>query len=187
MNRQKSDGQKQFYRFTHPTRSDYPVMIELFARKADFLPDDIDSHLTPIPAGGEVSSLSAILLDQDCYDFVMSNRREVDGITILNPIALIVLKAIAWLDLTMKKESDASSVDSKDIRKHKNDIIRLVATIDVRDYLLPQSIKDKMRNFMSRYSQIDVDLNAFGLATKFGEIKTSLAICFGINDELNEV
>ena len=64
--------------------------IELFARKADFLPPEVGGHLTPIAAGEEASSLSGILLDMDYYDFVMANRREVEGVMILEPIALMV-------------------------------------------------------------------------------------------------
>ena len=38
----KSTGQPQFYRFTHPKASEYPFMIELFSRKVDAieLPED---------------------------------------------------------------------------------------------------------------------------------------------------
>ncbi len=179
-NRQKSDGKRQFYRFTRPTRHDFPAMIELFAQKADFLPTDIDTHLTPIPAGEEASSLSAILLDKTCYDFVMANRREIDGVVILNPIALIVLKAIAWLDLTARKESEEGSVDSKDIRKHKNDIIRLAVTIDAEDALLPLPIKEKMREFMARCLRADIDLRSLGINTTFEDVKMRLSVCFGL-------
>ena len=120
--RQKADGHRQFYRFTGPASPGYSAMLELFARKADFLPPEVDGHLTPIAAGEEASSLSGILLDQDYYDFVMANRREVEGVMILEPIALMVLKAIAWLDLTEKKEAGDRHAYSKDIGKHKNDI-----------------------------------------------------------------
>lgn len=64
LHRQKADGHRQFYRFTAPAEPGYPAMLELFARKADFLPESINGHLTPIPAGEEASSLSGILLDQ---------------------------------------------------------------------------------------------------------------------------
>ena len=179
-NRQKSDGNKQFYRFTAPTVSSYPAMIELFSRKADFLPENSDGHLTPIPAGEEASSLSGILLNQDYYDFVMANRREIDGVMILEPMALIVLKALAWLDLTIKKEASDPHAYGKDISKHKNDIARITATIPVRDYALPESIKAKMREFMARYSNVDLDVSALGVPVVGDEIKSRLAMCFGL-------
>lgn len=77
--RERSDGARQFYRFAHPSSPGFPVMMELFSRKADVLPPDAGGHLTPIPAGEEASSLSAILLDDLYYGFVMRNRTEVDG------------------------------------------------------------------------------------------------------------
>ena len=179
--RQKANGDRQFYRFTSPQKSGYPKMMELFARKADFLPDDIEGHLTPIPAGEEASSLSGILLEQGYYEFVMANRHEIDGVTILNPIALIVLKAIAWLDLTLKKESGDPHAHSKDINKHKNDVARIVATIDARDYGLPDGIKAKMREFMERYRSVDLDVRALGILVDQTVLKARLVVCFGIN------
>ena len=123
--REKASGERQFYRFTHPKRADYPDMLELFARKADILPENVSGHLTPIPAGEEASSLSGILLNDVYYDFVMANRTEIDGVSVIAPVGLMALKAIAWLDLTKKKESGDAHAYSKDIGKHKNDIARL--------------------------------------------------------------
>ena len=179
--RQKSDGHRQFYRFTAPTAKGYPAMLELFSRKADFLPESFSGHLTPIPANEESSSLSGILLDRDYYDFVMANRHEVDGATILNPIALIILKAIAWLDLTIKKEAGDRHAYSKDISKHKNDIARIVTTIPVRDYGLPDVIKIKMREFMAKYSQVELDVSALGVPIAADEVRNRLRECFGLH------
>ena len=181
VHRQKSDGHRQFYRFTEPTEPGYPAMLELFARKADFLPEKQEGHLTPIPAGEEASCLSGILLDQTYYDFVMSNRREIDGVTVLEPIALIILKAVAWLDLTVKKEQGDTHAYGKDISKHKNDIARIVATIPVRDYALPDVIKGKMREFMARYADAEIDVSALGVPLNAADIKQRLAECLGIS------
>ena len=180
-NRQKSDGHPQFYRFSKPTVANFPAMLELFSRKAEFLPDDGVAHLTPVPAGEEASSLSAILLDGDCYDFVMANRREVEGMTILDPIALIVLKAIAWLDLSTKRDAGDETISSRDIGKHKNDIARLTATIGVRDYALPDAIKERMRGFIAQYASADIDTSSLGVAIDADEIKQRLALCFGFD------
>ena len=179
---QKADGNRQFYRFTAPTVQGYPAMLELFSRKADFLPEEFSGHLTPIPADEESSSLSGILLDRDYYDFVMANRHEVDGVTILNPIALIVLKAIAWLDLTLKKEAGDRHAYSKDISKHKNDIARIATTIPIRDYGLPNAIKNKMQEFIARYSQVEIDVSALGVPISADEIRIRLYECFGLRE-----
>ena len=87
----------------------------------------------------------------------MSNRREIEGVTVLEPLALIILKAVAWLDLTVKKERGDSHAYGKDISKHKNDIARIVATIPVRDYALPEAIKAKMREFMVLYADAEIE------------------------------
>ena len=180
VHKQKSNGHSQFYRFTAPTEPGYPAMLELFARKVDFLPENPEGHLTPIPAGEEASSLSGILLDQTYYDFVMSNRREIDGVTILDPMALIVLKAVAWLDLTIKKEQGDDHAYGKDISKHKNDIARIVATIPTQDYALPDAIKAKMREFWARYADVEVDTSALGIPLNASDIKQRLVECLGV-------
>ena len=45
--RNKSTGQPQFYRFSHPTESGYPFMIELFSRRVDAIVLPEDAVLTP--------------------------------------------------------------------------------------------------------------------------------------------
>ena len=80
-------------------------MLELFARQPDNFEIPQDSQLTPIPMDEEVSSLSAILLDGEYYQFIQNNRIVVDDISLLSAEALIVLKAKAWLDLSARKEA----------------------------------------------------------------------------------
>ena len=99
-------------------------MVELFARAPDGLQPAEGSQLTPIPLDEAVASLSAILLDEVYYAFIMAGRREVDGLPWVGEDRLIPLKAIAWLELTARKEQGAK-VDAKDVRKHLNDVLRL--------------------------------------------------------------
>jgi hypothetical protein len=99
-------------------------MLELFARAPDGLQLAEGSRLTPIPLDEAVSSLSAILLDEVYYAFIMAGRREVDGLAWIGEDRLIPLKAIAWLELAARKEQGAE-VDGKDVRKHLNDVLRL--------------------------------------------------------------
>ena len=123
--RQASDtGKPIFYRFQKPADERYPAMLELFARAPDGLQVAEGSQLTPIPLDEAVSSLSAILLDEVYYAFIMAGRREVDGLPWVGEDRLIPLKAIAWLELTARKEQ-GSKVDAKDVRKHLNDVLRL--------------------------------------------------------------
>lgn len=123
--RQASDtGKPIFYRFQRPTDVRYPAMVELFARVPDGLLLTDGSQLTPIPLDEAISSLSAILLDETYYAFILEGRRETDRLPWVGEDRLIPLKAIAWLDLNLRKERGAK-VDSKDVRKHLNDVLRL--------------------------------------------------------------
>ena len=79
----KSSGVPQFYRFSHPTSNRYPAMIELFTRKLDAIQLPDDAVLTPLPMDEDVSSLSAILLDDDYYEFLEQGKVTVDGVTVL--------------------------------------------------------------------------------------------------------
>lgn len=68
--REKSTGKNQFYRFSKPTESDFPVMMELFSRKADDFELKFNNGLTPIHIEDSIISLSAILLNDVYYDFL---------------------------------------------------------------------------------------------------------------------
>ena len=180
VHREKSNGERQFYRFTHPTQSDYPDMLELFARRADVLLVDTAGHLTPILAGEEASSLSGILLNDVYYDFVMANRTEIDGVSVIAPVGLMALKAIAWLDLTKKKEAGESHAYSKDISKHKNDIARLTVLTAGVEPVIPDGIRAVMSEFMSRYNLEALDTAALRLPFGDAEVKAEIRRLFGI-------
>jgi hypothetical protein len=64
-NRSNSKDRTIFYRFSNPKSSDYPVMIELFSRRAPGFILSEDTILTPLTIDDDISSLSAILLDEE--------------------------------------------------------------------------------------------------------------------------
>lgn len=123
--RQASDtGKPVLYRFQKPADERFPAMLELFCRAPDGIKLAEGSHLTPIPIDEAAASLSAILLDDAYYEFILEGRREVDGLPWVGEDRLIPLKAIAWLDLGERK-AKGEKVDSRDIRKHAIDVLRL--------------------------------------------------------------
>ncbi|NLE60320.1 MAG: hypothetical protein GX616_18375 [Planctomycetes bacterium] len=161
--REKAGGQRTYYRFQKPIKENYPAMLELFSRRPDILSLVEGSELTPIPIKEEVSSLSAILLDEGYYDWLCSGAREKDGVRFVGPEHLIPLKARAWIDLTERKEQ-GDSVDSDDIKKHKNDVFRLYRIIDpgfASD--IPNKVRDDMDAFIGRMQDESVDLKALKL------------------------
>lgn len=143
----KSTGEAQFYRITSPKSKDYPYMIEIFSRNLDFIILEDDAIPTPLPIDEEISSLSAILLNEAYYDLLKDGQLIIDGIPVLNPTCLIPFKAKAWLDLRERK-SKGEPVDSKNIKKHKNDVFRLaqLITADTRQ-ILSTDIFEDMKEF----------------------------------------
>lgn len=106
----KSSEKPHFYRFTEPQKNNFPVMIELFSRRPDFQTERSDVHLTPLPVSDEISSLSAIMLDEDYYQLMLAGRRTLDGISVLGAEHLILFKIKAWLDLTQKRPRACTSM-----------------------------------------------------------------------------
>jgi len=120
----KSTGKPQFYRFFEPKSQDYPDMIELFSRHIDGLVLPDEAKITPIPISEDISSLSAILLNDEYYFFLRDGVRMIEGMPVLDELHMIPFKAKAWLELTDRK-SKGGAVDSNDIRKHTRDIYRM--------------------------------------------------------------
>ena len=172
--RNKSTGQPQFYRFSHPTESGYPFMIELFSRRVDAIVLPEDAVLTPLPLDEDISSLSAILLDDDYYQLLRSGTVVVDGVTVLGAAYLIPFKAKAWLDLTARK-ANGENVDSKNIRKHKNDIFRLSALlIPGTQIVVKQAVWDDLQNFLSAMQAEEVDVKQMKIPRTKEDILASI-------------
>lgn len=140
-----------FYRFAKPADPAYPAMLEFFAREPGRLPLAADAHLTPVPFEQQVESLSAILLDQDYYDFLHAHTRQLAGMRIVTEPALIALKARAWLDLTARKAADPDAVDSRHIGKHRSDVLRLSQLLSPGESIgVADAIRDDISSFCRR-------------------------------------
>lgn len=149
-NRQKSTGKEIYYRFSSPTHKEFPSILELFSRVPNTIQLREKSHLTPLSIQESVTSLSAILLDDDYYQFIHKGKQIVDGLPIVDASHLIPLKARAWIDLVNRKNG-GEIIDEKDIRKHINDILRLHQLLTLNDrILLPQTINEDMRKFVEQ-------------------------------------
>ncbi|MBR6178179.1 MAG: hypothetical protein IKQ70_09905 [Bacteroidales bacterium] len=145
--REQETQKRNAFRFQNPTEITFPTQIELFCRKPDvlILPDDI--HITPIPADEGLSSLSAILLDDNYYNFTLKHSEISEGVHYANIEALICLKAYAYLSNKQLK-GNGIHVDSVNIEKHKNDIFRLLPLLSANTEIeLPDTILSDMRKF----------------------------------------
>jgi len=127
---ERSDGVPILYRFSNPTRGDFPIKLELSSRKPDsFVLSDGQKYI-PVSVGLGRHSLSAILLDDVYFDLIRTHHDERDGLWVANATALIPLKAHAWLNLT-KAKAAGEPIDSQNIKKHRADVFRLAATLPV--------------------------------------------------------
>jgi hypothetical protein len=146
--RRKSTDTPEFYRFTNPISPEYPHMIELFSRRIEGIVLPPDAVFTPLPIDRDVSSLSAILLDDNYYEFLKSGTKVIEGISVIDAARMIPFKAKAWLDLEARK-TKGEQIDSKNIRKHKNDVLLLYDLLpsDLR-IVLPETIEKDMKEFI---------------------------------------
>jgi hypothetical protein len=148
--RERSSGDKEFYRFIKPKDPSYPHMLELFSRKPDAITLGPNSYLTPIPVEEAIASLSAILLDDAYYALLTAGTTVVDGVSVLNAATLIPFKAFAYLNLSKTKD-EGGRVDQRDIAKHRNDVFRLLQLLAAGSVIaLPDRIKTDLATFAER-------------------------------------
>ncbi|MDR1938478.1 MAG: hypothetical protein LBQ73_08290 [Tannerellaceae bacterium] len=127
--RERKRGDKEprteLFRFSSP-KNGFPVQIELLSKFSDVLGEPTVFHLVPIPAGEDISSLSAILMDEKYYHHTIDGSIVEEGIRIANPLSLLCLKVKAFLNLTEEKKRNPN-VRSGDIKKHRDDVFKLLA------------------------------------------------------------
>jgi len=158
-------------------------MIEIFSKNPDFIILEDDAVLTPLLIDDEISSLSAILLNEAYYELLKTGQKRVDGIPVLSPTCLIPFKAKAWLDLK-KRKLNGEQVDSKNIKKHKNDVFRLAQLITANTrQVLSSEIAEDMKKFLSEIADETVDLKSLGIrGTDKKKMTDMLYQCYGLKD-----
>ena len=146
---ENGEGKRQYYRFVKPANKEFPVQIELFSRHPDLLDHDDRVHLIPVPTPDDLSSLSAILLDDSYYNLVIDNSGIFNGIHWASIEALICLKAKAFIDIS-KRIAEGGKEDKKLLRKHKGDIFRLGILLAESDiYILPDKVSGDLKVFLN--------------------------------------
>ena len=88
--------------------------------------------------------------------------RDAGGIPVLNEAAIIPFKARAWLDLT-KQRAETGQPDEKNIKKHRNDVARLVQLLDAEaSYPLSDTVRANMLAFVEAIpSEADYNPKSF--------------------------
>ncbi|MBP7177052.1 MAG: hypothetical protein KBA53_12670 [Thermoclostridium sp.] len=147
--REGKNRSNELFRFINP-KNGFPVRVELLSKFPEVLEAPTGFHLTPIPLGEGISSLSAILLDEEYYRHVIDGSIIEAGVRIADPLSLLCLKIKAFLNLTEEKKTNPH-VHSADIKKHRDDVFKLLAMrIDpLTPVELPAIIKNDVSLFIS--------------------------------------
>ena len=117
-------------------RPGFPVKVEILSRHNEIFTSA--AHIEPLPIDGEVSSLSTIILDEPYYNLTVQNSFVSNGLRYASSLALIALKARAYLNLLADREA-GKEVNTKDILKHRNDVLKLVSTLTGADHAFVDS------------------------------------------------
>jgi hypothetical protein len=145
--REKSNDKREYYRFIKPGDTDFPHQIELFSRTPDVIVLEGEAHVTPIPVDDDLSNLSAILLNDDYYNYMIEHSQIEEGLHHANIEALICLKAKAFLEIKERIEN-GSKEDVKQLKKHKADVFRLTVMISPQSiFELPDTIQTHVNQF----------------------------------------
>ncbi len=144
-----TEHKHEYYRFKDPTNKEFPYQVELFSRNPGLINFPEDAHILPIPVDDDLSSLSAILMNDDYYNFTIehSSVEEESGVRLANIESLICLKCKAFLDM-VERRSRGEHEDNRNIQKHKKDVFRLAAMLTPADvYQAPLLLKNDIRRF----------------------------------------
>ncbi len=174
----KGTRENQFYRFEKPDNREFPYMIELFGRKPNYF-QNIDSRLTPLHISDDTISLSAILLDDDYYALLTDGITIIEGLSVLKLEHLILFKMKAWLDLSERK-AKGENIDIKNIKKHKNDIVRLAVNLGAKDFVeISGPVKTDAISFLQQNKEEPIDINVLGIhGVAYQDVLNTIKSCY---------
>jgi len=149
--RQRNDGRPIYYRFAKPKRRDFPEMLELFSKEPGGFNLKDEQTIVSVSKDEDASSLSAILMDEDYYKVVHDFREVSRGLPLITPAGIILLKARAWLDMSVRVQA-GEKVDSRNIKKHRNDVFRMALLLpEGESFSVPQSVYEDFQKFLEAF------------------------------------
>ena len=114
-------------------------------------------------------------MDDDYYHCLQSGTIEIDSVPVLSAEFILPFKARAWLDLSGRKQA-GEKVDSKTVKKHRNDVFRLsVLLAPTQRVELASTIKQDMAAFLTAMEiENGLDLKNFGITSRLVEVLSNL-------------
>lgn len=135
----------ELFRFYRPQNEGFPFQIELLSKQPEILSVPSDFHLAPIPMGEDISSLSAILMDEEFYHFALEHSTIEEELHVADAVGLMCLKMKAYLNLSRQDPPAHSS----DIRKHMFDVFKLMASGNIMgSVVLSENMKRDVAAFV---------------------------------------
>ena len=117
-----------------------------------------------------LSGFSAILMDDDFYNYSVKHSREIYSLQTLDKEALIVLKAKAYLN-NRKRKKEGHQVHQEDIDKHKKDIYRLSYLFSgVERFEIEDSIKATLKDYLEAIQSDPISTKAIAGAMGLMEV-----------------
>ncbi len=179
-----ANGKPQYYRFEQPKSEEYPIMIEIFSRESNTLFDNLFEKAIKISIEEEIMSLSALILDDDYYEFVKQNTNKYKNIHIANEESLVVLKMYAYNNLLIEKEKVGSHVKMTDIKKHRNDVLKISQNFPTtKSVKVNKKIQNEIEIFFKNLHIIDLDLKSLEIDLTEEEILQLIRRVFGLYEE----
>lgn len=147
----REDGSARYYRFSLPDEvvglePIMPAEIELFSKAPWQVGDGIT--VAPLPFDGDVSSLSAILLDDEYFEFIRRGIVMSHGVPVPDVLHIIPLKMRAHIDLNRRHDA-GEHMRRKNLTKHRGDVVSLSDLLVEGDTCqLSASIASDAREFL---------------------------------------
>lgn len=168
----------ELYRFENG-RPGFPAKIELLSKHSNLLGEPSGFHLEPIPIGEGVSSLSAIMMDEEYYKLTVDNSYVEEGLRYASHYALVCLKTKAYLNLLAEREA-GHMVNTKDIKKHRNDVMKLVAGADFTETMtVAPPVWNAIQAFVMRIEE-ELATNSKSLRDALGRTEEQIEVYLDI-------
>ena len=170
------------YRFESPANIGYPEIIEFFVREGVHS-QSLDNRFAKLDIVIDDDKLSAMVLNQEIYEFALKHLVEINELMFVDKPCLIALKSYAYFEnLKLFREG---KVSSNSYKKHLRDILRIIGSMTEIDLKkindLPIQLKESMEKIIEELTVSKQQFDSYLLSEDFiietiksllGDVKT---------------